>query len=83
VPWLSVDVAPLVAVPLVRVTGAPKFAPSTVNCTVPVGVPALLVTVAVNVTDWPTVDGFADDVTAVVVLTGFTVCVSTAEVLVA
>jgi hypothetical protein len=52
-----------------------------VNCTVPVGVPPLLVTVAVNVTDWPTVDGFTDDVTAVVVLTGFTVCVSTAEVL--
>jgi hypothetical protein len=32
-----------------------------------VGVPALLVTVAVNVTDWPTVEGFTDDVTAVVV----------------
>jgi hypothetical protein len=83
VPWPRLDVAPLVAVPLVRVTGVPKFAPSTVNCTVPVGVPALLVTVAVNVTDCPTVEGFTDDVTAVVVVTGFTVCVSTGEVLVA
>jgi hypothetical protein len=54
-----------------------------VNCTVPVGVPALLVTVAVNVTDWPKVEGLTEDVTAVVVVAWFTVCVRTADVLVA
>jgi hypothetical protein len=37
----------------------------------------------VSVTDWPKVDGFTDDVIAVGVLAWFTVCVSTAEVLVA
>ena len=41
--------------------------PSIVNMTVPVGVPVVAVTVAVNVTFCPTVDGFCDDVTAVVV----------------
>ena len=42
--------------------------PSMVKVTVPVGVPANpdAVTIAVNVTCWPTVDGFNDDDTAVV-----------------
>jgi hypothetical protein len=44
--------------------------------TVPVGVPPLPLTVAVNVTDWPDVLGFSDDVTAVVAPVGLTVCVS-------
>jgi hypothetical protein len=35
--------------------------------TVPEGVPPELVTAAVNVTDWPTVEGLAEDVTVVVV----------------
>ncbi len=40
-----------------------------VKITVPVGVPANpgAVTIAVNVTCWPTVDGFNDDETAVIV----------------
>jgi hypothetical protein len=41
------------------------------NVTVPVGVPlpgATALTVAVNMTDWPTVEGLADEVTVVVVL---------------
>jgi hypothetical protein len=37
------------------------------NCTVPAGVPALDVTVAVKVTLWPKFDGFAEEVTEVVV----------------
>jgi hypothetical protein len=40
------------------------------NVTVPVAVPlpgAFTVTVAVNVTDWPNFDGFADEISAVVV----------------
>ena len=43
-----------VATPFTRLTGPPKFNPSTTNCTLPVGVvvPAA-VTVAVNVTAWP------------------------------
>ena len=36
------------------------------NVTVPVGVPLLLVTEAVKVTDWPTVDGFTEDATPTV-----------------
>src|SRR5438105_3092393 len=62
-----------------------ELAPS-LKLTVPVGVPApgkLAVTVAVNVTLWPNTDGFADDVSAVLVLAWFTVCVSVALVLVA
>ena len=55
------------------------FAPSK-NWTVPVGVP-VPVTVAVKVTACPAVDGFAEELTAVLVALPFTVCVSTAEVL--
>ena len=49
-----------VAVPIV-------VAPSR-NATVPVGVPAEPVTVAVKVTLWPAADGFREDVTVVLVL---------------
>lgn len=31
--------------------------------TIPVGVPPLPVTIAVNVTDWPNIEGLADEVT--------------------
>jgi hypothetical protein len=58
VPTAIVVVATLVALELVvltpdSVTGLPKFTPSTLNCTVPVGAPdaAARETVAVNVTD--------------------------------
>ena len=47
-------------------TAAPKDTPSIENWTVPVGVAVLVpvtVTVAVNVTDCPKVDGFAEEVT--------------------
>jgi hypothetical protein len=44
-------------------------APS-VNVTEPVGVPLAPLTVAVNVTAWPTVEGLGDEVSAVVVELG-------------
>ena len=74
---VRVEVEPLVAVPAAfNDTGAPKFTPSTTNCTEPVGVtpvPDAFVTVAVKLTAWPNVDGFCDELTAVVVAAGFTV----------
>src|SRR6266487_916316 len=85
--WLPaerVEVPALVALPPDKVT-VPKLLPSILNCTVPVGVPepgATAVTVAVKVIDWPKQDGFAELVTAVVVLALFTVCVRFGEVLV-
>ena len=41
------------------------------------------VTVAVKVTDWPTVDGFKDEVSVVTVVTGVIDSLSDADVLVA
>src|SRR5438067_8227813 len=61
-----------------------ELAPS-LKLIVPLGVPApgaVAFTVAVNVTDWPNTDGFADELRLVDVLAWFTVCVSTALVLV-
>ena len=68
------------AVPPLRDTVAREFRPSR-NCTVPVD-PAGE-TVAVNVTACPDVDGFSDDVSAVVVPIAFTICVRTGDVLAA
>jgi hypothetical protein len=70
------------AVPPDSVTGDPVFTPSIANCTVPVAVFGVMV--SVNEIDCPNVDGLADDDTAVVVVViWFTVCVSTDEVLAA
>lgn len=60
--------------------------PSTVvlsmKVTVPLGIPpAEGVTVAVKVTDWPNVEGFREELTAVVVAALFTVCVNAGDVL--
>ena len=47
----------------------PNVPAPSLKVTVPVGVPAkVLVTVAVKVTDWPRVDGFKDETTAVLVV---------------
>ena len=72
---LRVEIAPLVAAAAApdpdNGTGAPNAVPSTKNWTVPVGVavmiaaPEVLTTVAVNVTDWPKIDGFTEEVTVV------------------
>src|ERR1043166_8680615 len=62
-----------------------RLTPSTVNVIVPVRVPApgdTGLTVAVKVTDWPNTDGFAEELTAVVVSALLTVSVNAAEVLV-
>lgn len=76
-----------VAEPLASSADEPMTVAASRNITVPVGVlvPDDGVTLAVNVTDWPSIEGFVDDPTAVVVLIepGLTVCVSAAEVLVA
>jgi hypothetical protein len=73
-----------VAWPALSVPVPMLVAPSR-NATVPVIVPAeVLVTVAVNVTVWPAVEGFTEEARTVVVagLAGlFTVCVKAIEVL--
>jgi hypothetical protein len=52
----------------------PMLTPPSFKVTVPVGVPEMaLMTVAVNVTDWPKVEGLSDEVTVVVVCAGLTV----------
>ncbi len=46
----------------------PRVAAPSLNVTVPVGVPPAELTVAVNVTIWPKTEGWADEVSAVVVV---------------
>ena len=67
VPCASVDVLLEVAEPEATVTGEPKALPSTLNCTVPVGLDP--VTLAVKLTAWPYDDGLRLDPTDVLVLT--------------
>ena len=60
-----------VAEPEVSVTAEPMALPLSKNWTVPVAVPApraVVATVAVKVTDCPKIEGFAEDVNAVVVV---------------
>jgi hypothetical protein len=85
---------PVVKVELVNVARPPlrEAIPSTVvpslKVTVPLGVPmagATADTVAVSVTGWPTMEGFADDARVIVVVlveAGLTVWVKGADVLV-
>src|SRR6476620_5313367 len=74
-----------VAWPAVSVSGAPRLVTPSLNCTVPEGVPEPEVTVAVNETDWPTVDGFgpAERTSAVAVAAWATWWATAADVLVA
>jgi hypothetical protein len=68
---------PEVTLPPDRATGEPKSRPSILNCTAPVGVPEpgpLVVTIAVNDTDWPYTEGLADEETAVVVAAALATC---------
>jgi hypothetical protein len=68
-PSAKEEIPLLVAVPPDRLTGVPKFAPSILNWTVPLGVPApgaTAVTVAVKFTLCPNPEGLADELTAVV-----------------
>jgi len=66
-----------VALPPDKVTGDPKSEPSTLNCTVPVRVPApgaTALTVAVKVTDWPETEVLSEEPIVFVVLALLTVC---------
>src|SRR5437667_3474247 len=60
------------AEPLMSALVAKGVAPS-LKVTVPLGVPAPPLTVAVKVTDWPKTDGFCEEATLVVVEAAFTV----------
>jgi hypothetical protein len=76
-PAVNVDVLK-VAFPLVRVP-VPRVVLPSINVTVPVAPDG--VTVAVNFTDEPKVEGFEDEATVTVVLALFTVCKSAEDVL--
>jgi hypothetical protein len=65
-----------VAVPPETVTALARVVAPSVNLTVPVGVPPAEVMVAVRVMDDPDVDGFAEEVTVVVVDPPVTTCES-------
>src|SRR5687768_11392834 len=59
-----------------------RFAGPSRKSTVPVaGAPAAVKTVAVNVTGWPKNEGFAEELTVVVVSPVFISCVNTADTL--
>jgi len=70
-----------VALPPALSADDPSVVAPSRNVTVPVGVPDELETRAVNVRLCPNTDGLSDDVSAVVVLIAFTVCVRTEDVL--
>ena len=87
VPALPTDILPLpgggaTGTPTPTVTPLPIDTPPSSNVTVPVGVPLNCgLTVVVNVTDWPNVDGFWELDTLVELVAWLTVWVSAAEVL--
>ena len=81
---VSVDVAKLAWPDPFKVLVPRDVAPSK-NSTKPAGVPvpgAVAVTFAVNVIDWPNLDGFTDDDSAVLVSDFCTACVNALDVLV-
>ena len=75
-----------VATPAASACGAPRSPAPSLNCTVPVGVPApgaVTVTVAVNVVLCPNTAGLTEEASPVAVAARFTVCVGNAPVLAA
>src|SRR5436305_6005694 len=68
VPAVKDDVVNVATPPAFKADGAPRFVPLSLNCTVPLGVPAPELTVAVKVTLWPKLDGFNEERRAVAVL---------------
>jgi hypothetical protein len=70
-----------VTTPAINVLVASELVPS-LNVTVPVGVPLVLVTVALNVTDWPNTVGFVEELRVVVLPNLLIVSVSAVEVFV-
>src|SRR5206468_2293257 len=81
-PTESEEMLSLVALLPDKLAGAPKLAPSALNCTVPVSVPApgqTAVTVFVKITGWPNTEGLAEELSDEAVSARFTVCVKTDE----
>ena len=80
--WLPTasEEAANVALPELKLAVPSVAAPSR-NVTVPDGVPAAELTVAVNVTDWPNSDGFTEELTVVELFALLTVWVMGADVL--
>jgi hypothetical protein len=75
------EVVDRLAEPFTSCTVPNGFVPD-LKVTDPVGTPDVLdVTVAVNVTDWPTVDGFCEDVNDKLVAALFTTCDRAGDVL--
>src|SRR5438034_8550146 len=74
VPTVKDEVVKVATPPAFKATGAPRFVPLSLNCAVPIGVPAPEVTVAVKVTLWPKLDGFNEASSAVAVLAFATTC---------
>jgi hypothetical protein len=83
VPTPSVDfanVAVLLSPLPVASTALPNVVPPLINVTVPVGATYPLVTVAVNVTAWPALEGFSEEASVVVVLAALITWLSAEEV---
>ena len=83
VPFFKLEIEKVPCPDAFKVLEPSVLVPS-LNVTVPVetAVPgALATTVAVNVTDWPLIDGFCDEITVVVVASLFTVWVKGEAVL--
>src|SRR2546428_11017193 len=76
------DAVVSVAMPEESSVPVPRLVAPSRNVTVPVGMPAGELTVAVKVTDWPKADGFAEDTRTVVVGGLSTVCDAAVEVVV-
>ena len=70
-----------VAMPKESSAPVPRLVAPSRNVTVPVGMPAGELTVAVKVTGWPKVDGFAEEIAVTVVAPLFTVCDNADELL--
>jgi hypothetical protein len=75
-PAVGADVVKVACPEAFRAVGPDRTVVSSLKVTVPVGVPPPLETVAVKVTDCPKVDGFCEELTAVVVSALLTVCVT-------
>jgi len=70
-----------VAMPEESSVPVPRLLAPSRNVTVPVGMPAGELTVAVKVTGWPKTLGFAEEIYATVVEALFTVCYNADELL--
>src|SRR2546425_11411316 len=75
------DAVVSVAMPEESSVPVPRLVAPSRNVTVPVGMPAGELTVAVKVTGWPKAVGFAEEIAVIVVAPLFTVCDKADELL--